>query len=398
MADDFREGVIHQPFRDVDEAKIEGEAILAILARYERRLGTSALSASAIGVLTPVAEQMQGVSERIVERVEDLEEKEIFGDEESYWNTFRFFCVEGNRGTVRTIGELWDHLALSFDMTNETLETLAETLAEWKSDIEADAKAKYGSSGVFTELGGGFVFYEEPLSVEKSRVTVRKVPIKQLAPRPAESEVVEDVPELEPMDEIILTTLATIGGVGKQAAVIKMIMNAHTEFEREDVLRQIDKLSAAGKIHKFKPSKDRPAFLALDVDRVLIAPDTEISESPEKVEEVDVELAEEVLRILTERNRKPGQMMATSQMINKIEFPDRIISIRQLNAIARLLEEKNLAYTDTGSPLTGKQSRSRSRSRSVFRVGIPTSETMQLVRGILADRTLTDYVLNYDEQ
>jgi hypothetical protein len=88
-------------------------------------------------------------------------------------------------------------------------------------------------------------------------------------------------------------------------------------------------------------------------------------------------------------------MMATSQMISKISLQDgddeRVITSRDLNTIARLLESKGLVKTDTGTPLQGGgKEKSRAKSREVFRVGIPDSASLDAVRAILQTRGLED--------
>lgn len=167
MISDRGDGIVYPSFSTAEIAAREGEAVLRALQVYDRMLGASALSGSSKVTLMPIADELRAATERVQTRIENIEEKELFGGDESYWNVFRYFCIEDNRGLLRSVEQVWDHLALTFDMSQETLGSISEALASWKNDIEEDAKQKYKATGVFDEIGVGFVFYEHPESIER---------------------------------------------------------------------------------------------------------------------------------------------------------------------------------------------------------------------------------------
>ena len=387
-------------FRDADEATKSLEGLVGQLERFRRQLGGSALSSTAIDQLLPLAEALNEGAADIIDVVVGLEEKEHFGDEESYWNVLRYFCVDGNIGTVRTLEDLWDHLALTFDMTGETLDTLADTLEDWRGDIETDAKVKYKAPGKFAAMGNGYVFYEDPASAARRETRQRVATRPKAAPvtsvpaiKPPEPAAVELTAEEQNTDERIHALLQDFGKPVKQALIVKAIMDSDRTLTHGDILGRIDAMVADGKIYKFKLMKGGPAHLSLNSqDAVVDAEAPVLVAAPEKAEEeIDFALAYEVLGILAGRGRKPGQMMATSQMINSITPRDNggIPSISELNRVARQLAAKGLVRTDMGTPLGGKgKAKSRAKSRSVFRVGIPDAERQELVRELLASGRL----------
>jgi hypothetical protein len=387
-------------FLNPEEAKVALEALLIDMSDFRKQLGGSALSAIAQETLMPLVEELNETAADITDAVFELESKEQFGGEESYWNVFRYFCVEGKRGQVNSVADIWDHLALTFDMSAETYDTLADTLLDWKVDIETDAKKKFKVTGRFEAAGYGYVFYEDLLASRASRQTTKRVassPKLKAEPEVIEISQTEAEKVEDSTEQKIISLIEGFGGSAKQATVVKSAFMQGIDLDYVQMLRIINEMTAAGVIYKFKPLPKSPTHLALSEEYIETSPNPVDGKSSEEREStpVDTELAYEILKLLTARGRKPKQMMATSQMISKISLQDgedeRVITSRDLNTIARLLESKGLVKTDTGTPLQGGgKEKSRAKSREVFRVGIPDSASLDAVRAILQTRGLED--------
>ncbi len=351
MLGDYSGGVIKSSFIDEDEASKALNQLVEVAQVFRERLGRSALASTSQELLAPLAETLAYEAKKIKDNIDEFEEKETFGGEESYWNLFRYFCVEGNRGNIRSLSEIREHLALSYDMSGETLDSLAETVDEWQADIEADALSRFKVQGKFVALESGFVFYEEiaKTTTSKNLPTPRAIPhvkTTQVVASEANDPSSENPENTEgkvsvSLNEAVATLISDHGGSVKQSLIVKAIISSRPGLDRNEVLDAINAMVEDGKVFKFRRSGQGPAYLSAekDLETESTIQHTHEIESPHERKGVDINLARNVLEILTERGRKPGQMIATSQMINTIatgEFSE--IEIRQLNLVVRELE------------------------------------------------------------
>lgn len=149
-------------------ADFDGKAVLAEVSRLtanveelRKRLAGAALTAAQKPVLEEGVEGLRKAVDELGQTVAEYEVKELFGEDNSYWTVFRLLCAEKNRGQVFSLGEIWDHLSLTYDMNAETPHTLAAALEEWEEFIAPDASKKFKVNGGLEHVGDdGYTFVE----------------------------------------------------------------------------------------------------------------------------------------------------------------------------------------------------------------------------------------------
>lgn len=413
MASEYSGGAPVAPFADGKEAAKALEAVSRNIRETRKRLAVSALVGSDRDLLMPAAVRIATEAGHVADEVDAIEDKPEFGDEASYWTVFRLFCVENNRGLIRNLVQIWDHLALSFDMGKETFESLEEALLEWSDDITADAESKFGVMGRFEAQGAGYVFYELNLPARRvarpsgSRQAPGDITPTAIDAGPASTGAHADVEtpgpdtvadeEARQCEDVglsgrIIAIVEEADASIRQADIVKLILTDNPELEKERIYGQIEEMVGRGQLIKFRPKKNGAAHLALSQEQVWAVPDLDAGDGEFDTEKlvVDINIVSRVLAILTERNRKIGQMTATSQMINRLLGDIPGLTIRQLNAHVRSLAKRGLVTTDMGTPLGGTKEKSRAKSHKVLRVGVGDMKTMALLRDKLASGKLED--------
>lgn len=290
----------HKP--QPDSVIIDAERLAEQAGKLLPRLGGAAFTANQIEKLEGVLSELKDTAVALYRVAMELESQETFGEEESYWTTFRFFCTPDRAGTVFSVDELWEHLAKSYDMSAETRATLDETIREWTEDIEADAVVKFNLKGVFEKNKGGFVFIPYgPWPATKVVPAAEQKPLTD----PEEEIVAEKVvPRQTPEDifanrflEYIKKRLSSEGDlrqpdIKKSATQLNNILNPVTLQEL------IDTFVSNGSIYKY--TRGGAALLSLTPKESLSKADQVEEQEAEDnlIRALNTDLAAEILQLL----------------------------------------------------------------------------------------------------
>lgn len=373
---------------------------------FRTRLGASALSASVMEALLPVLEQSIGEMQRAYAMVEDLEEKEAFGDEESYWTTFRLFCSEANRGRAHSLDVVWSYLAMNYDMSKETDETLAETLDDWKTDIEADALAKFKLVGEFKEIDGKYAFVVIEDRSPKPRAQRQPKSIVAPASTPSAELGISTEDHTEPTEHNLVVVLGNILNASgsesvRQADFVREIQALMPDVSREEIIAMINELHAAGSLVKYKPVNGGAARICLNAETVAAqvpnsqTSDVDASESSERLrdEMLDYVLASKIISHLIDTLTHVQQKVPTSTVRTALADTDMSLTDRDINATIRSLENMGVVETDRGALLGGGGKKlSKGRTLQVLRVGIASQEVKMLVKRLIDEDKLDEYL------
>lgn len=392
-------------FLDNADAILAARELGLEIRQFRTQLGASALSASAMAELLPVLADSIDELTRAQGMVEDLEEKEVFGDEDSYWNVFRLFCSENNRGNALSLGAVWGHLAMTYDMSAETPETLADTLAEWTADIEADALTKFKLMGQFKEIEGnyGFVVIED--RSPKPRVRKQQTQVATPVAAAIAPEVVEQALETSSSGDIVMALSemlqASNGGSVRQADFIREIQVMLPDMSREEAIEAINDLHASGSLIKYKPTRGGAARICLDAvaaaaetERNMVeGADQETSNDRLRNEAVDYELATSVIHYLIDNLTHVQQKVPTSTIHTALAPSDATLTDRDVNTMIRALEGMGVVETDRGALLGGGGKKlSKGKTRQVLRVGLASQEVKVLVKRLIDEDKLDEYL------
>jgi len=386
-------------FFDIAEAAKETEQVVAVVEELRRRFGESALSASAQETLLPLTNKLATAALKIHENLSELEEKEPFGSEDSYWNVFRFFCADVNRGVVRSIEDVWSHVALSFDMGSETPDTLLETLEDWKQDFADDAKAKFKVVGELRQVERGFVFVEllpaprPPKQQRRTQPSTRKITIEDTEETAAPT-----------IDIVAIVRNLIPPGVHsvKQADVAKVIVSERPDLEYDEVIEEINRLIKDAGVFKYKPKRNQSSYLTLDeeVTRSIDSYDdvrkVEEKTPVELIAEKDIPLSAAIITYVIGTTKHVHEKVSTIKIANNVrkQIPSLgLVETQNVNRLVRALTTYGVMQFDKGAPLRGKgKAKSRSKSRQVMRAGIADQQVREQLKLVAEAGGITEYI------
>lgn len=387
-------------FFDTDEAAQATERAIAVVEELHRRFGESALSASAQEVLTHLTSQLATTALKIHDDLSELEEKEPFGGEDSYWNTFRLFCAGDNRGIVRSGEDIWSHLSLSFDMGGETVDTLFETLDEWKNDIAEDAKKKFGVVGEFQEVERGFVFVESLQSPKPQ--SGNKSPVRAKAAKRSQKDSEADIETEIDIVEVVRSLIPADGHSVKQSEVAKAIILRRPGLDHAEVIGEINRLIEGSPVYKYKPRKNQPSYLTLNAEvvRAIADPDssciTEEAPSTESLTEADIRISADIVGYIINSTKHVQEKLSTIKIANGIRGlhdSAKPLETREINRYVRILAEHKILQFDIGAPLRGRRKGlSRAKSRQVMRAGIATQQVRDELKVAMGNNEVAEYI------
>lgn len=381
-------------FFDKNEAARAANELLRATETFRRRLASSAFSAGDQESLLPVLASISDGFDKAVDDVRTLEEKELFGEEESYWTVFRFFCSEANRGTNFTIERIWEHLALSYDMSRESVESVAETIGEWAGDICEDAKLKLGIVGTFQQSkDGSFVFvYSQPV-VEtppvRQRVSARKKTIEKQKTMSKEETIIR---------QGLSALLSESAPYIRQADLIKFILENNGDTDKEVLYDEINRLKDEGILYKFKITHRGGALLCTDesvvelytVEKPEMQTTSPVDNNEGDKADLDIILADSILSNLVNSLSHVQQMKPTINLTQTFG--------QDVNATVRRLRAIGIVRIDRGSQLGGRRKElSKSKSKKVMRVGIINQTMKDQLKEHVQSGTLKEWLKSYIE-
>lgn len=381
--------------------------LLDLLGKETDRIEELARSMAGVVLINPAhkeeivtaANQLADASQGVQSAANALEivKPEAFGDEESYWTAYRMFTIGDNVGKIWSLEEIWQHLAKNYDMSGETLESVADTLFEWKEDIEADAAEK-GLRGVFMQHAPGFVFAPRLVSQPIAEVPEKASEI----PEPVKTSEFIDKQNVAPtMRERLARGIqammhASPDQVIRQADAKRWILKDNPRLDSEVLQAELDALVAAGMIYKFRRNKVAYLSLMERPDENIVRGATDKEDRP-KEELIDVGTAQRVLEALCAPRRHVQQKMMINdlwRLVNGvtdrgIRPPDEEIDV--LKRLCKQLSARGLVVAASEKIGTGgvktKSATSSRRRRSgkmhAFKVGLPNQEIKEKLQRIL---------------
>lgn len=246
--------------------------------RLTSRLASVALFEAQKPDLVKAGDALLKATKQLEATIAELEPKEQFGGEASYKTVLRLFCKKEGRGRVFRLSEIWQHLALTYDMSAETYETLDETLAEWAADIEIDAPVIFQVKGKFNQIGDdGYKFVE---SLRPSKPASAKSSIVDTPQQPVPVPIVKSAttPERDEERKVLTATrLILAHGPVRQPAVRKALAGIIPDIDYDRSLLVLDNLVEKGILFRFRgsaPTKGA-AWLSLDSEDVSRAGDAQ---------------------------------------------------------------------------------------------------------------------------
>lgn len=210
----------------------------------------------------------------------------------------------------------------------------------------------------------------------------------------------EALSEAEKISDALRNFRERLGVSAKQSAVIHKIIDWYPEVARDEVLELINGMAREGEVYKYKPIKNGPAYLTFALENTTLAKSDTQDSTIEKGMLVDADLSLAVIQRLLNFHR-PGQMVATSQMIKALrtDLAREDLTILQLNIAARHLGASGLVQIDKGTPLAGRRkSMSKAKSLRVLRVGIPDRKSKETILELLQKNLLVARLLNNPDE
>lgn len=369
------------------------------------RLGTTAFSATQIVELNERLNKLKDTVDATYVAAAELEYKPPFGDEESYRTTFRLFCVGEGKGTVLSIEQIWQHLAKTYDMSAETLDTLLETLDEWASDMELDAKEQMKIAGEFLATEGGYVF--APLRASglvRVDEAEAQTPIEEASPKPA----LVNRPDTEPRSvenmfadkflQYIRTRLVAEGDI-RQADIKKAAIRINDSLEATELQQYIDSYITEGVIYKYR--EGNVALLSLTPKESLPKASREELDNTDGdlIRALDTNLAAEVLMLLCAPKTHYQQKLDAGTIWRSMN-PDESRAPtpeeeKNIRTACRLVEKRYKLLT-TGQEKIGtggrvrtnsatSSIRRRSSSNTIFKIGLASQDAKKRVQAKLAE-------------
>lgn len=334
-----------------------------------------------------------------------------FGDEDSYKTVFRSFVVGENLGAERSVESLWPLLEQYYDMDEETIESVAETLEEWADDIQTDA-AELGIRGIFTQHEGNFVFMVRASRQEKTEQPA----LTEVAITPElEASVVENIGHLEVIEQpneprlidLIANQLHIAEGGTVAQPLLKKTLAKLTGRTADDLQAEIDALTAEGKLFKIpRGVKKEISLTPQDIETPEIEETLE-TEKPEQV--LDIRMASDIITTLCKPGRHVQQEMTLNELWIEInDVVDKQINpfdseIAELRATSRQLKSMGIVTagakkigTGRGARAngvsTGSHRRRKSASMMVFKVGLVDQATKEDLKAKMQADQLHDYL------
>ncbi|HRJ06542.1 MAG TPA: hypothetical protein PK096_03375 [Candidatus Saccharibacteria bacterium] len=396
MTDERKKGAPEGAFLDVEDALETGRTLLEVTEMFRRRLAASAFGSIDRSGFETIAGGLSRESDAINEVVEAMEDKDTFGDEESYWNVFRFFCLDKSRGKQFTIEEVWRHVAKSYDMSEETTESLADTLREWADDLAEDTFSRFGAKGRLVEIAGTFSF--APLGGEPIVKPVE--PSKSfLVPDVIESLETEVSKATKEVSDYVLQCVAP--GPIKQAELRKQLAEQFPELDEDTVFAILNEMVETGQVFKFKPVPKSAAYFARDesdIDRIIDLYEKKLENTQEREQEnetLDIALGAEILSGLAGlkqhlRRLEPVELWRT---INKSSGMPEKSDTTAIKRAARLMSEMGLVYAGemkkgTGGSRSGALSKRgmKSKSTRVFKIGLASYDVKAEIKRLMNEQ------------
>lgn len=370
----------------------------------QRALGDSVARAAFTAISSQ--ETLIGDSSEMSEFSDDVDVDEPFGDEESYWTIYRMFASQKNLGKLWDLEDIWDYLSNIYDMSQETLVTLEETLMEWRQDLAADAASK-GIQGAFMKYRDSYVFAESMTSLptrSSSDKFLESDESRRAAPKSVSPKSVEVVTALRGVEYDIKGVLGNSpDGAVKQAEIKKSLVRDKAELSPEDLQNYIDELVRMGRIYKFR--RGAAAYLALEPHETvpLIRPESDKENGNEK-EIFDSQTSLAILRVLC----APGSHYERKQTLKYLWFSingseaNGITEdgLERLKQASRQLMRMGLVNAGGEKMGTGgvrtrsaaSSKRRRSASRHVFKVGLVSQAIKEEIQKVLEGMNPDDYL------
>lgn len=381
---------------------------------FSQRLAERALSAVDHATVADATERLHEATQALKDTVEQTDILQKYGDEESYYTVFRLFCAGDHPGTVYSLEEIYDHLALTYDMSGVRLGKLARDLSEWTKKINDDAK-KAGIQGRFIPFGDGFVFAvlgntmptsaeTEPKPVEEIEENEAKVEIAEEKEQPAKTEPdTETERELAPAEQAILDWFdeQPETGVKQPIAIKELSKKFHVAIDATKVI--IDELIIRGLLYSYKPNPSHAALL-------LRTPPEHSAETKDGVEkvgdpELSAQFATEIIKLILGNIQHQQQKIPTSELYRRLCDASIIgtdTTSTDFNSMIRYLVRVGVLETDMGSQLTGRRKgSSKGKKVQVLRAGIASQEVKDVltsaVRQNILEKVIADYLSASDQ-
>ena len=335
-----------------------------------------------------------------------------FGEIDSYFEVFRFFCDGDHLGRVYTVEQILEHLRSRFNMEGETPDTLADTLLDWADDIMHDAADPADPEGLndptrariqgeFQIIDGGFTF--SPLSgrgTQGSTIAAKQpqVPVEPVEPRrePKEvptitQEVSRPTPETKfagRLYNFIYNKLAEHGDT-RQADIKKAAIKVNGKLTTELLQELIDEFIVCGRL--FKYSQGGVAFLSLEKKDSIPRANSEAEKERDDdlIQPLDVDLAANMLNIFCApgthwQQRRDAKTIWRTLHPNE-ERPPTAQEEKDIRTAGRIMEKRYKLLT-TGQERIGTGGRAntngassaprrrRSASNTIFRMGLASQD------------------------
>lgn len=368
------------------------------------RLAGIALSEAQKPALVEAGDDLLEVTKRLQERIAELEAKEPFEGEAPYWTVFRLFCIEDNRGKVFTLDEILQYLALSYDMSAETYDTLDETLAEWAEDIAEDAKEIFRVHGTFKQIGDDGYAFVESLRQPKLKPT-RSKKVEETSQKPTLQDILQPIAahERDKEQEVLEAVMLILAdGPARQPDVRKALVAVMPGVEYDSSLQILDSLVEKRLLFRFKvaSAKKGAAYLSLNEEDALRASETQDEQQAGKElgkKEVRLDIPVAVATINALLSKEKWNQRFTVQNI-WASLDDAVKDSLQGSESTRKREEAGVKAVGTACQVLSRfgiiergMFRIRSRGRREFKSGIASHEIWEYLKQ-LSPRELEQFL------
>ncbi len=312
---------------------------------------------------------------------------EPFGGEESYWTMYRMFAADPFRGTPRSMAEVWDILALNYDLSAEDMASIEATLLEWREDIQQDI-GKRGIAASLLPYGNGYVLAERVGPVESWPQPEKPVQ-RPVAPAPVKIAAlaveVEDtrfpIEILKDRIESILST--TYKARMQQPALKKALIEAWPEDNADFLQGRINELVQKGELFKGKVGHSTITWISLQpFENEKDTPVENIEKDSEK--EIDVSLQLGILEVLC----APGTQVSQRHTLNSIwrtmhgiETKSQAVPRPEIEKLKQAVKVLRVAGLVEGGGVKNR----RSSTHVLFKVCLTSQEVKEELQDILAN-------------
>lgn len=386
-------------FLDAEEAINVGNELRDYFDIYGRRLAATALNATHQQDLIDISSGIKKVTEGIEEIIDDLRDKDPFGSEESYWTTFRLFCIEKNRGQIFTLADITRYLARTYDMTQEKPETIAEALGEWMDDFEQDAFSKFGIKGRLVKLAEDQFTFALVNQTDEYTVPKKRHPKVSTHKRSYDIDSTEVTKELVVDPQVMAFVLAQLEqGPIKQPVLRRMLKERFPEIKDDGTLSLLNAITQTEAIYKFKPTQSGSAVYALEPFEPMDYRQGKVDqENRQEPEELNIEMGVTILAELANvkehlRKLEPVELW---RRINRSTMMPTKAETAAIKRAARLMSRLGITEAGEAKKGTGSAPRSgggtnlrgqRSKKTRAFKIGLVSYEVKAEIKQLMQQR------------